>query len=76
MGSLKGLFLVLTKYHPPKVDKIMPQNMFLSLEQQREIQNKTGWSDNVISHIRSIEETAIYIKTELVGQNVVGGGHF
>lgn len=50
----------------------MTQSMFLSLEQQREIHNQTGWSDNVISQIRSMEEAAIYMKAELVERNIGG----
>jgi len=50
----------------------MTQSMFLSLEQQREIHNQTGWSDNVISQIRSMEEAAIYMKAGLVERNIGG----
>lgn len=50
----------------------MTQNMFLSLEQQKEIHNQTGWSDKVISHIRSMEEAAIYMKAGLVERNIGG----
>ena len=48
----------------------------LNFKQQREFQNKTGWSEDVISYIHSMEEAAIYIKAGQVGENVVGGGHF
>ena len=37
-------------------------NKFLTIEQQNLLHNQTGWSDKVISHIRSMEEAAIYTK--------------
>lgn len=47
-------------------------NKFLTIEQQNLLHNQTGWSDNVISHIRSMEEAAIYMKAGLVERNIGG----
>lgn len=50
----------------------MKKYISLTKEQQAQIAHQTGWSDNVISHIRSVEEAAIYMKAGLVERNIGG----
>ena len=50
----------------------MEKYISLTKEQQAQIAHQTGWSDNVISHIRSVEEAAIYMKAGLVERNIGG----
>lgn len=48
-----------------KVSEINESGEGLSDEEKKEIQEKTGWSDEVIESIRSKEEAEIYIKANL-----------
>lgn len=48
-----------------KASEINESSEGLSNEEKKEIQEKTGWSDEVIESIRSKEEAEIYIKANL-----------
>lgn len=48
------------------------ENAFLTPEQQQDIISRTGWSRDIVGHLRSMEEAEIYIQARLVERRVGG----
>lgn len=56
----------------PNTEKSTDMNEGLTEEQKKEIQQKTGWSDEIINNIGSMEEAEVYIKAGLKEAEIKG----
>lgn len=68
--SMGGLFNKETEKTKDTDDNAEKQG--LTEEQKRDIKNRTGWSDEIIDSIGSMEEAEIYIKAGLVEAEING----